>query len=402
MTAAAQRPPLLLRPLLLLLLVSCRASTPDETGFEGKFFSGGGNATFVEALDNAARMFAPDPAFASVQLLYNGAWDGVTEGQAWHGWWSQNSYGPHMAAMPFASPLLFRWMENSLQWLWATMSDGTAGPIPGAGTYAPAGLMGDYVAGSTPPGAFWPGGPCSVNGSRGTFLHGCSPVMYKQGDGSQLVQDWSLGESLGAVITQAELLLVSRDIVKIKAHLPKFLLASNLMESRRDTSNNLFLSGAGSNLLAPSYGAWLQDDGTIAQAYMAELSVSYTAALNRIVELEKLVDPTGPRVAVYEERLLLNHRGIAAHFWAPGNLSRSSVSVSAPGVGVGEARYFVRQLDPNGTVHGLIGAARHGYFEATPNHDAMAWRIVPVRVDTYRILTKSSSPSTFRRLSLHF
>ena len=28
-------------------------------------------------------------------------------------------------------------------------------------------------------------------------------------------------------------------------------------------------------------GAWLQDDGTIAQAYMAELSISYTAALNR-------------------------------------------------------------------------------------------------------------------------
>ena len=300
----------------------------------------------------------------------------MTEGQAWHGWWSQNSYGPHMAAMPFASPLLFRWMENSLQWLWATMSDGTAGPIPGAGTYAPAGLMGDYVAGPTPSGAFWPGGPCSINGSRGTFLHGCSPTMYKQGDGSQLLQDWSLGESLGAVITQAELLLVSRDIAKIKAHLPKFLLASNLMESRRDTSNNLFLSGAGSNLLAPSYGAWLQDDGTIAQSHMAELSISYTAALNRILELEKLVDATGPRVAMYEERLLLNHRGIAAHFWAPSNLSYSNAS--APGVG--DTRYFVRQVDPNGTVHGLIGATRHGYFESTPNHDAMAWRIVPVRV----------------------
>lgn len=96
---------------------------------------------------------------------------------------------------------------------------------------------------------------------------------------------------------------------------------------------------------------------------------------------------------MYEERLLLNHRGIAAHFWAPGNLSRSSVSAPP---GVGEARYFVRQLDPNGTVHGLIGAARHGYFEATPNHDAMAWRIVPVRVAFSQI-----SPSTFR-LSLHF
>merc|ERR1711871_757115 len=153
--------------------------------------------------------------------------------------------------------------------------------------------MGDFVAGSTPAGIFWPGGPCAINGSRGTFKAGCTgPVMYKQGDGSQFLQDWSLGESLGAVTTQAELLLVSRDISKIKAHLPKFLQASNLMESRRDPKNNCFLSGAGTNLLAPSFGAWLQNDGTIAMAYMAELSVSYTAALDRIIQLEKLVGTT--------------------------------------------------------------------------------------------------------------
>ena len=32
--------------------------------------------------------------------------------------------------------------------------------------------------------------------------------------------------------------------------------------------------------------------------------------------------------------------------------------------------YFTMSQDPDGTRHGVFGAARHGYFEATPNHDA--------------------------------
>ena len=38
--------------------------------------------------------------------------------------------------------------------------------------------------------------------------------------------------------------------------------------------------------------------------------------------------------------------------------------------------YFVKSVDPDGTHHGVYGAARHGYFEATPNHDAIAFRVV--------------------------
>lgn len=31
--------------------------------------------------------------------------------------------------------------------------------------------------------------------------------------------------------------------------------------------------------------------------------------------------------------------------------------------------YFVRSIDPDGTLHGVLGAPQHGYFESSPNHD---------------------------------
>jgi hypothetical protein len=37
--------------------------------------------------------------------------------------------------------------------------------------------------------------------------------------------------------------------------------------------------------------------------------------------------------------------------------------------------YFVNSIDPDDTKHGLFGAAKHGYFESSVNHDAIAFRI---------------------------
>jgi len=37
--------------------------------------------------------------------------------------------------------------------------------------------------------------------------------------------------------------------------------------------------------------------------------------------------------------------------------------------------YFIRSLDPDGKRHGVFGAPQHGYFEASPNHDAIALRV---------------------------
>ena len=39
--------------------------------------------------------------------------------------------------------------------------------------------------------------------------------------------------------------------------------------------------------------------------------------------------------------------------------------------------YFVRSVDADGTLHGVIGQQpKHGYFEASCNHDAVALRVV--------------------------
>lgn len=45
----------------------------------------------------------------------------------------------------------------------------------------------------------------------------------------------------------------------------------------------------------------------------------------------------------------------------------------APG---GVQKYFVRSRDPDGLLHGVVGGAKHGYFEVSPNVDAVAFRIV--------------------------
>jgi hypothetical protein len=39
------------------------------------------------------------------------------------------------------------------------------------------------------------------------------------------------------------------------------------------------------------------------------------------------------------------------------------------------AGYFVMAQDPDGTRRGVFGAAKHGYFEATPNHDAGCFEV---------------------------
>jgi hypothetical protein len=41
-----------------------------------------------------------------------------------------------------------------------------------------------------------------------------------------------------------------------------------------------------------------------------------------------------------------------------------------------EAGYFIKSMDPDGTRHGVYGAEKYGYFEASPNHDAIAFRVV--------------------------
>ena len=153
---------------------------------------------------------------------------------------------------------------------------------------------------------------------------------------------------------QAELLLISRDEKAIAHYLPRLRRCANFIESRRDPQNNLFLAGPAGNLLAPSYAGWKKPDGTYDKAYLAGLSITYIAALDRLIELEKLAG-NAETVKLYTTRRDLARKGLPLLTTDEG--------------------YFIKYLDPDGTRHGVYGAEQHGYFEAVSNHDAICFRV---------------------------
>ena len=87
---------------------------------------------------------------------------------------------------------------------------------------------------------------------------------------------------------QAEILLTTRNRKAINRYLPKMERACDFIEKTRDPKNDLFLVGPACNLLAPSYGGVKQPDGSFGKGYLAGLSITYLAAMDRMVELYKL------------------------------------------------------------------------------------------------------------------
>src|ERR1017187_455680 len=179
-------------------------------------------------------------------------------------------------------------------------------------------------------------------------------IVYKQGDGRTAIHDWGMEFTAAGVLLQSELLLISRDPTALAHYLPRLERSANFIESRRDATNNLLLAGPAGNLLAPSYAGWHRPDGSYGQAYLAGLSITYIAALDRLIELEKLAHKPA-QVSLYTARRDLARQGLPLLTTEEG--------------------YFIRSLDPDGVKHGVFGAEQHGYFEASPNHDAIAFRV---------------------------
>ena len=141
-----------------------------------------------------------------------------------------------------------------------------------------------------------------------------------------------------------------------RTYLPLFTRTIALIESRRD-SNGLFLVGDAANLLAPSAGGWLLPNGTRAYAWLTGLSVTYVAAMDRMIELRTLVgDVSGAA------------RDAAA---------RDAAIAALPLLLAPDGDYFVKWMDPDEahTLHGVLGQAQHGYIEAVANHDAVAFGV---------------------------
>jgi len=322
------------------------ASAVGES-FDGKYFCGQGDAEYLGLLDTAKRMFSPDPQFQNVSMLYTPFWNGFVEGPTWNAWWIQNSYGTTYCALPFYVEPYVTFLQNSQDLWFDQMGDGQR-----AGRF-------DWVA------------------PDGCLCDAALPgdIIYKQGDGNLDIHDWGMEFTAAGLLMQAELLLVSRDVKALEHYLPKLERCADFIETRRDPQNNLFLAGPAGNLLAPSYAGYKKPDGTYEKAYLAGLSITYIAALDRLIELEKLADDEG-KVKLYTERRDLARKGLPQLMTEEG--------------------YFVKSLDPDGTRHGVYGAEKHGYFESSPNHDAIAFRVVDA-AQAEKIYDKIASVTELRR-----
>ena len=312
----------------LALLFAVLPAFSDER-FEGRYYCGQGDIEYLNLLEIAGRMFAPDPELQSIGMFYMPAWNGLVEGPTWDAWWIQNSYGTTYCALPFWQEPMTTFLQNSQDLWFDQMGDGkTPRPFANYNFTPPDGCLCDAAR----PGWFVP----------------------KQGDGRVDIHDWGLEFTAAGLVMQAELLLISRDAKSIEHYLPKLRRCADFIETRRDPKNNLFLAGPAGNLLAPSYAGWKKTDGTYDMAYLAGLSITYIAGLDRLIELEKLAG-NPENVKRYSERRELARKGLPLLTTDEG--------------------YFIKSLDPDGTRHGVYGAAKHGYFEAVSNHDAICFRV---------------------------
>lgn len=316
--------------LVLILSFTAPGRPAAAAAFEGQFFRGEGDVAYLGLLDTARRMFTPDPEFQNLSMLYMPSWNGLVEGPTWDAWWIQNSYGTTYGVLPFLEEPFVSFLQNSQDLWFDQMGDGRrVGAAPPFDWVAPDGCLCDAAR----PG--W--------------------IVYRQGDGRTHLHDWGLEFTAAGVLLQSELLLISRDPAAIAHYLPKLERCIAFLESRRDPEKNLFLAGPAANLLAPSFAGWKRPDGTYGRAYHAGLSVTFIAALDRVIELERLAGRAAEAERLAERRASAR-RGLDALMTDEG--------------------YLINSLDPDGTRHGVYGAPRHGYFESSPNHDAIAFRVV--------------------------
>lgn len=310
---------------LFLLTEMARAEEPPRT-YHGRYIQGTGDSDYLQLLDFCARMYHPDFETQNISMLYTDEWNGFVEGPTWNAWWIQNSYGTSYCQLPFIEEPYVTFQANAQNLWFEWIGDGRK-----KGAH-------DWVA------------------PDGQLCDCASPnrVVYKQGDGRIDIHDWGVEFTAAAIVMQSEMLLIGRDKEKIDRYLPLLRRSMEFIESRHDKMNGLYLVGPAGNLLAPNYAGWKREDGSFGMAYLTGLSINAIAALDRMIELEKLAG-FPDRAKEYAERRDAAWRGLAKLTTDEG--------------------YFIKSLDPDGTRHGVVGAEKYGYFDAVCNHDAVAFRV---------------------------
>ncbi len=323
--------------LLAFSTFSVQAQQPLRSDqYNGKFCSGTGDSDFLRLIDESFAFFHPNPVVPNLTMLYNADWDTFTEGAGWGAWWIQNSYGFSYAATPFLQEPWVSILQRSWDLFWDNQGDGIRKGMWGDGMpnqlselVAPDGGLGDTAA---------PG-----------------KIIYKQGDGDVKIHDWFYEATAACLVMQSEILLVNRDPEALKHYLPKMERACNFIERVRDPKTNLFLVGPACNLLAPSYGGVKLPDGTFGKGFLSGVSITYLAALDRMIELYKL---SGDKLKLEE----FEHRQ---------KITRESLTQL-----ITPAGYFVKSVETGGMKHGVLGQKLFGYLEGTVNADAVALRVV--------------------------
>jgi len=342
-----------------LNIIGCKNdpnSALPESDYKGEWVEGNGDLETLELIDQAFRSLHIAPDMATVPLLYKRDWDGFVEGHYWAGWWIQNTFGPTFGMLPFWADEPYKtWIRHS-QGLWFN-NMGNNERKGQNGYIAPDGSLMDCVI------LYMKGR--KEDGFRSRHSQNADSVFdgkieqehpfFRQGDGNTLEYDWYYGGAAAGLIMEAERLLITRDLEQINERLPQLKRIAAFIDQRRDPEMNLVKGGRSSNLLAPSFGGVKKADGTYGTAYLTELSVNYYAALER---LERLCEITGDRESSKNYRLIRDKIGKSLD-----QLMESD-------------GYYIRYMEDDGTRHGVLGAEKFAYIEATPNHDAVAMGVI--------------------------
>jgi hypothetical protein len=319
---------------------ACFASVP----YTGKYCKGEGDVKYLRLIDESFAFFHPDPTVPNLTMIYEPNWDTFLEGAGWDAWWIQNSYGFSYAVTPFLREPWVSVLQRSWDIFWDMQGDGKRMGM----------LNGKPIVNGMPTKGF----PMStLIAPDGCLGDGARPgeIAYKQGDGNVAIHDWFYETTAAGVVMECEILLTSRDQKAIAYYLPKMERACNFIEKTRDPKNNLFLVGPACNLLAPSYGGVRQPDGTFGKGYLAGLSITYLAALDRMIEIYKLVG-NKEMISLYEHRQSITRQSLPQLLTPAG--------------------YFVKSIEPGGIKHGVLGQKQYGYLEGVANADAAGLRVV--------------------------
>lgn len=307
--------------------------------YDGKFCKGTGDVEFLRLIDESFAFFNSNPAVPNLTMVYQPEWDTFNEGAGWGAWWIQNSYGFSYSATPFLREPWFSILQRSWDLFWDNQGDGKRKGLWGGDQpnvlsqlVAPDGSLGDAAA---------PG-----------------QIIFKQGDGNVKIHEWFYEATAAGVVIQAEILLANRDKKAIEHYLPKMERSCDFIEKTRDPKNNLFLVGPACNLLAPSYGGVKQPDGSFGRGYLTGLSITYLAALDRMVELYRFTGDK-EKLSEYEKRQKITRESLPQLLTPAG--------------------YLVKSIEPGGVKHGVLGQKQFGYMEGVVNADAVGLRVVDDR-----------------------